>query len=331
MKNTKVILNNFIARIKDEKKYQIHGGIYHALQVDFAYNSNHIEGSRLTHDQTKYIFDTKTVGIVPAKVDDIIETVNHFRLFDYVIETMDEELTEDYIKHLHYILKNATFSSESMEAVIGDYKKYPNEVSDIETALPSDVGTKMKKLLHSYNEKNIVSFEDIVGFHADFEKIHPFYDGNGRVGRILILKECLKNDIIPFYIDDKYKFEYYRGLKEWQNDGDKTYLRETCLFMQDHMKKIFDYFQIDYQKQGDEGGDDGDADGTESFGSSSEKKTESERDDDDVSPISDASVSTDNNSGKETGESDKTDGDTRNCSNIVISEEENDEHEEPCI
>ncbi|MCR4813365.1 MAG: Fic family protein, partial [Lachnospiraceae bacterium] len=305
--------------MKDEKKYQIHGGIYHALQVDFAYNSNHIEGSKLTHDQTKYIFDTKTVGIVPAKVDDIIETVNHFRLFDYVIETMDEELTEDYIKHLHYILKNATFSSESMEAVIGDYKKYPNEVSNIETALPSDVGTKMKKLLHSYNEKNIVSFEDIVGFHADFEKIHPFYDGNGRVGRILILKECLKNDIIPFYIDDKYKFEYYRGLKEWQNDGDKTYLRETCLFMQDHMKKIFDYFQIDYQKQGGEGGDDGDADGTESFGSSSEKKTESERDDDDFSPISDASVSTDNNSGKETGESDKTDGDTRNCSNIVIS------------
>lgn len=279
MKNTKVILNNFIARIKDEKKYQIHGGIYRALQVDFAYNSNHIEGSRLTHDQTKYIFDTKTVGIVPAKVDDIIETVNHFRLFDYVIETMDEELTEDYIKHLHYILKNATFSSESMEAVIGDYKKYPNEVSNIETALPSDVGTKMKKLLHSYNEKNVVSFEDIIGFHADFEKIHPFYDGNGRVGRILILKECLKNDIIPFYIDDKYKFEYYRGLKEWQNDGDKTYLRETCLFMQDHMKKIFDYFQIDYQKQGGEGGDDGDADGTASFDESAPAEEDIKHDD----------------------------------------------------
>lgn len=250
------MIKNLIERLKDEKEHKISGGIYNLLQVDFAYNSNHIEGSSLTHDQTKYIFETKTVGIESAKVDDIIETVNHFRLFDYILDTIEEPLSEDYIKSLHYKLKNATFSSESKEAVVGDYKKYNNYVSDLETSSPKNVKNDINNLLNNYNNRDI-SFDDILDFHAKFEKIHPFYDGNGRIGRIIMFKECLKNDIIPFYIDDKYKFEYYRGLNEWQKGGDRTYLRDTCLFMQDHMKKVLDYFDIDYkEKQNDYKNDD---------------------------------------------------------------------------
>lgn len=238
------IVKELIDRLLDEKTYKIKGGIYNLLQVDFAYNSNHIEGSSLTHEQTRYIYETKTVGIVPAKVDDVIETVNHFRMFDYILDTYKEELSEEYIKKLHYILKTSTFSSQSKEAVVGDYKKYANYVSDIETVSPTEVSFQLRTLLKEYSYKKI-EFDDILDFHAKFEKIHPFYDGNGRVGRILMFKECLKNDIVPFYIDDKYKFEYYRGLNEWQKGNDKGYLRDTCLFMQDHMKELMKYFQIE--------------------------------------------------------------------------------------
>lgn len=236
-------VKRLIDRLIDEKNYKIKGGIYNLLQVDFAYNSNHIEGSSLTHEQTRYIYETETVGIVPAKVDDIIETVNHFRMFDYILDTYKEELSEEYIKKLHYILKTSTFSSQSKEAVVGDYKKYANYVSDIKTTSPAEVSFQLRTLLKEYSYKKI-ELDDILDFHAKFEKIHPFYDGNGRIGRILMFKECLKNDIIPFYIDDKYKFEYYRGLNEWQKGNDKGYLRDTCLFMQDHMKKLMKYFQI---------------------------------------------------------------------------------------
>jgi len=238
------IVKRLIDRLLDEKTYKIKGGIYNLLQVDFAYNSNHIEGSSLTHEQTRYIYETETVGIVPAKVDDIIETVNHFRMFDYILDTYKEELSEEYIKKLHCILKTSTFSSQSKEAVVGDYKKYANYVSDIETASPAEVSFQLGTLLKEYSY-NKIELDDILDFHAKFEKIHPFYDGNGRIGRILMFKECLKNDIIPFYIDDKYKFEYYRGLNEWQKGNDKGYLRDTCLFMQDHMKKLMNYFQIE--------------------------------------------------------------------------------------
>lgn len=231
-----------VLRAEQEQKQK--GGIYHKLQVDFAYNSNHIEGSRLSHEQTQYIYDTKTVGLEPAKVDDIIETVNHFRCFDYIIKTVDELLTQEYIKKLHKILKTGTMASERQEAVVGNYKKYPNVVSDMETTHPDNVEQEIEKLIVGYETKNSRSFEDIIDFHACFEKIHPFYDGNGRTGRLIMFKECLRCDIVPFIITDEYKMYYYRGLKQWQTGGEKGYLRDTCLLMQDQMTDIIKYFEI---------------------------------------------------------------------------------------
>ncbi|MCH5325228.1 MAG: Fic family protein [Eubacterium sp.] len=242
------VSRNLIETLVFEKKNNISGGIYNKIQVDFAYNSNHIEGSRLTHDQTKYIYETNTVAIAPARITDIFETVNHFRCFDYVLDTIDDTITNDYIKKLHYILKNNTISADNDEAVVGDFKKYPNYVGDIETAAPKDVPEQINELLETYNAIEKASFYDILDFHARFEKIHPFYDGNGRVGRLLMFKECLKNDIVPFIIEDLHKAFYYRGLQEWQNGGEKGYLIDTCLMMQDDMKIMLDYFEIDYDK-----------------------------------------------------------------------------------
>ncbi len=233
-----------IERLLDEKEHEISGGIYNKLQVDFAYNSNHIEGSKLTHEQTRYIFETHTVGAEPARVDDIVETINHFRCFDYILESYNKPLTEDYIKELHRILKTGTFSSQAKEAVIGDYKKYPNEVGSLATSSPQNVSMDLLSLLNDYMNHG-VKFDDILDFHARFEKIHPFYDGNGRVGRLLMFKECLKNDIVPFIIDDAYKGEYNRGLYNWQTGGEKGYLRDTCLYMQDHMYDVLRYFEIE--------------------------------------------------------------------------------------
>lgn len=237
---------DLISVLLAEKADKISGGIYNKLQVDFAYNSNHIEGSKLTHEQTRYIYETQTVGIEPARVDDVFETVNHFRCFDKIIDTYQDELTADYIKSLHLILKNSTLSSDREEAVVGDYKKYPNYVGDMQTFAPDKVAAAVEALLTDYKMIAAVDLYDILSFHADFEKIHPFYDGNGRIGRLLMFKECLKYDIVPFFIEDTYKGYYYKGLKEWQSDSEKGFLLDTCLMMQDRMKAILDYFKIEY-------------------------------------------------------------------------------------
>lgn len=236
------IVENLIQRLKDEKEDSIKGGIYNKLQVDFAYNSNHIEGSKLTHDQTRYIFETHTIGAEPTRVDDVIEAVNHFRCFDYILDTYNEPLTEDYIKDLHRILKTGTFDSAKSYAVVGDYKKYTNEVGPLQTTSPKNVAKDISKLLNMYQDN--MSFDDILDFHARYEKIHPFYDGNGRTGRLIMFKQCLDNDIVPFVIEDKFKGEYNRGLYEWQSGREKGYLRDTCLFMQDYMNQVLDYFEI---------------------------------------------------------------------------------------
>lgn len=237
------IVENLIQRLKDEKEDNIKGGIYNKLQVDFAYNSNHIEGSKLTHDQTRYIFETHTIGTEPTRVDDVIETVNHFRCFDYILDTYNEPLTEDYIKDLHRILKTGTFDSAKSYAVVGEYKKYANEVGPLQTTSPKNVAKDISELLNMYQDN--MSFDDILDFHARYEKIHPFYDGNGRTGRLIMFKQCLDNDIVPFIIEDKFKGEYNRGLYEWQSGREKGYLRDTCLFMQDYMNQVLDYFEID--------------------------------------------------------------------------------------
>lgn len=229
----------------DEREHKISGGIYNKLQVDFAFNSNHIEGSTLSHDQTRYIFDTHSLSGDNIKVNDVLETINHFRCFDFVLDTYNEELTEAYIKKLHLLLKNNTLSAESKEAVVGDYKKYANEVGDIKTTSPAKVSDQIKKLINKYYEQTEHSIEDIVRFHVAFEKIHPFFDGNGRVGRLLMFKECLKYDIVPFIVNDKERFLYYKGLSEAQLDNKYQRIIEFCLLMQDDMKAIFNYFEID--------------------------------------------------------------------------------------
>lgn len=198
-----------------EKCIKIKGSIYNRTQVDFAYNSNHIEGSRLTHDQTRYIYETHTIdGTVPF--NDVFETVNHFRCFDYILDTVSEPITEDYMKQLHRMLKNGIMQDNEDYAVAGDYKKYPNEVGEMQTALPEDVSCLVQNLLQKYTDKPSLDLYDIAEFHAEFEKIHPFYDGNGRIGRLIMLKQCLANNIVPFFITDNIKYFYYYGLKEWQ-------------------------------------------------------------------------------------------------------------------
>lgn len=232
--------------LKKEKKSQAHGGIYHKIQIELTYNSNHIEGSRLTHDQTRYIFETNTIGIMDEciRVDDIIETATHFRCIDEIIDNANARLSEKFIKQLHLILKTGTSDSKKDWFVVGDYKKVPNEVGGRETTLPEDVPAEMKKLLAEYNKKEKIALEDIIEFHVEFERVHPFQDGNGRIGRLIMFKECLKHGIVPFIIEDRIKMFYYRGLKEWKQE--KGYLTDTCLSAQDTFKKYLDYFRIEY-------------------------------------------------------------------------------------
>lgn len=232
--------------LKDEKKNKYSGGIYHKTQIELTYNSNHIEGSRLTREQTRYIFETNTIGLENEvlNVDDIIETTNHFRCIDMIIDHANATLTEKLIKELHLTLKNGTSDSRKEWFAVGAYKKLPNEVGGMETSLPEEVVDKMKHLLTEYNAKNDKTFEDILEFHVQFERIHPFQDGNGRVGRLIMFKECLKYHIVPFIIEDDLKMFYYRGLKEWDNE--KGYLTDTCLAAQDRFKAYLDYFRIRY-------------------------------------------------------------------------------------
>ena len=231
--------------LQDEKASKYSGGIYHKTQIDLTYNSNHMEGSRLTHDQTRYIFETNTIGMENEllNVDDLIETTNHFRCIDMIIDNAKAVLTEKFMKELHLILKNGTSDSRKDWFAVGDYKKFSNEVGGMETTLPEKVTDEMKTLLASYNAKEEKSFEDILDFHVKFEKIHPFQDGNGRVGRLIMFKECLKYNIVPFIIEDGLKLYYYRGLKEWDNE--KGYLMDTCLTAQDKYMAYLEYFRIE--------------------------------------------------------------------------------------
>ncbi len=234
--------------LKEQKTSKYSGGIYHKTQIELTYNSNHMEGSRLTHDQTRYIFETNTIGIENEviNVDDVIETVNHFRCIDLIIESAKATLTEKFIKELHLILKNGTADSRKEWFAVGDYKKLPNEVGGMETTLPEDVPGRMKALLSEYNAKEEKSLNDILEFHVKFERIHPFQDGNGRVGRLIMFKECLKYNIVPFIIEDNLKLYYYRGLKEWNQE--KGYLTDTCLAAQDKYKAYLDFFRIEYEE-----------------------------------------------------------------------------------
>ncbi len=232
--------------LQEEKKKKYSGGIYHKTQIELTYNSNHMEGSRLTHEQTRYIFETNTIGVENEvlNVDDVIETANHFRCIDMIIDHAKAPLTEKFIKELHLILKSGTSDSRKDWFAVGNYKKLPNEVGGMDTTLPEDVAGKMKALLAEYNSKNTQTLEDILDFHVKFERIHPFQDGNGRVGRLIMFKECLKYDIVPFIIEDNLKLFYYRGLKEWNRE--KGYLTDTCLTAQDKYKAYLDYFRIAY-------------------------------------------------------------------------------------
>lgn len=235
-----------LAILQEEKASKYSGGIYHKTQIDLTYNSNHMEGSRLTHDQTRFIFETNTIGIENevVNVDDIIETTNHFRCIDMIIDHVKTELNEKFIKELHFILKSGTSDSKKDWFSVGDYKKFPNEVGNMKTPLPEEVDHLMKDLLKEYNSKKEKTFEDILDFHVQFERIHPFQDGNGRIGRLIMFKECLKYNIVPFIIEDNLKMYYYRGLKEWNNE--KGYLVDTCLTAQDRYKAYLDYFRINY-------------------------------------------------------------------------------------
>lgn len=238
--------NTLLSILQDEKKKQRKGGIYHKVQIDLTYNSNHIEGSRLTHDQTRYIFETNTIGFEngAVNVDDVVETANHFRCIDMVIENAAQPLSEAFIKRLHYTLKNGTSDSRKDWFAVGEYKRIPNEVGGRDTAAPEEVETKIKALLAEYNASKAHTLEQIVAFHHDFECIHPFQDGNGRVGRLILFKECLKNSIVPFIIEDDLKMFYYRGLHEWNREH--GYLMDTCLTAQDRFKAYLDYFRIPY-------------------------------------------------------------------------------------
>lgn len=232
--------------LREQKEGKYSGGIYHRTQIDLTYNSNHMEGSRLTRNQTRYIFETNTVGVENEvlNVDDVIETVNHFRCIDLIIDHADDILSEKFIKELHLTLKNGTSDSRKDWFAVGKYKKIPNEVGGMDTALPEEVADKMKTLLKEYNVIKEKTLEDILDFHVKFERIHPFQDGNGRVGRLIMFKECLKHNIVPFIIEDNLKLFYYRGLKEWDNE--KGYLTDTCLTAQDKYKTYLNYFRIAY-------------------------------------------------------------------------------------
>lgn len=245
-KRTVLTRKNLLTALKEEKAVRLSGRIYHKLQIEFTYNSNHIEGSKLTHDQTRFIFETKTLGATNGNtnVDDIIETVNHFKCIDFIIDNANKKLTESFIKQLHLILKENTSNSFLSWFKVGDYKLLENEVGGIETTAPANVKKEIMILLKEYNSKQHIDIKDIIDFHQKFEVIHPFQDGNGRVGRLIMFKECLKHNIVPILIKDDFKAFYYRGLKEYKNE--KGYLIDTCLHGQDIVKTYLDYFKIKY-------------------------------------------------------------------------------------
>ena len=232
--------------LREEKRMGLQGGIYHRTQIDLTYNSNHMEGSKLTHDQTRYIFETNTIGLANGtlNVDDIVETVNHFRCIDFIIEQAEARLTESFIQKLHGLLKTGTSDERKEWFAVGGYKRIPNEVGGNETCPPEQVHKQMRMLLKEYNSKKQKSLDDILDFHVRFERIHPFQDGNGRVGRLILFKECLVNGLVPFIITDELKLFYYRGLSQWGHTN--GYLTDTCLTAQDHYKALLDYFRITY-------------------------------------------------------------------------------------
>ena len=241
-------VRTLLSVLREEKARKLSGGIYHKVQIELTYNSNHIEGSRLTHDQTRFIFETNTIGIESdaVNVDDIVETANHFHCIDVVIENAHKRLSERFIKQLHALLKSGTTDSRKDWFAVGDYKRLPNEIGGNATPLPEEVPVQMRALLDWYNTQEKVSFEDILAFHVRFEQIHPFQDGNGRVGRLILFKECLKHNVVPFIIDENLKYYYYRGLREWHSE--RGYLRDTCLLAQDKFKEYLRYFRIPYEE-----------------------------------------------------------------------------------
>jgi Fic family protein len=241
--------NVLLNHLKEQKDMKLKGGIYHRTQIDLTYNSNRIEGSKLTQEQTRFIFETNTIGASKesVNVDDIIETSNHFRCIDLIIDKAKSKITESLIKELHFLLKSGTSDARKDWFNVGEYKRFPNEVGGNETCPPKEVSVKMKALLSNYNAIEKKTFEDIIDFHYQFEIIHPFQDGNGRVGRLIMFKECLANTIVPFIIDEDLKLFYYRGLQEWNHI--KEYLLDTCLTAQDNYKAILNYFEIDFDEK----------------------------------------------------------------------------------
>lgn len=243
----KISISPLLTAVREQKDGKIKGGIYHRIQIDLTYNSNHIEGSKLTHDQTRYIFETNTIGISEGtvNVDDIIETTNHFRAIDYIIDNTDVKLTEAFVKNLHFLLKSGTSDERKSWFRIGDYKKLPNEVGGNGTVEPENVHKEINALLKEYNGKKHPTLEDIIDFHQRFEAIHPFQDGNGRVGRLIMFRECLRFGYVPFIITDELKMFYYNGLRNWPTI--KGYLMDTCLSAQDNFKILLDKFRIKYK------------------------------------------------------------------------------------
>ena len=242
----RTVPSDLLGRLVFEKENGITGGIYHNVQIELTYNSNHIEGSRLSHEQTRYIFETNTVDAPDGSlnVDDILETVNHFRCIDLIIDQAKRPLTETMIKQLHHLLKSGTADSRKSWFAVGEYKRLANEVGGRETTAPEDVPQKMKEMISDYRQLKTVTMDDLLELHYRFESIHPFQDGNGRVGRLILFKECLRNGIVPFIIEDDMKMYYYRGLQEWKKE--RGYLRDTCLTAQDRFKAHLDYFGIRY-------------------------------------------------------------------------------------
>ena len=239
-------ISHLLQRLREEKETKLKGGIYHRTQIDLTYNSNHIEGSRLTKEQTRYIFETNTLGITTenTRIDDIMETVNHFRCIDYIIDHATDRLTEAHIKQLHFILKTNTSDSQKPWFAVGDYKRLANEVGGEETVQPKDVHKRIKDLISDYNAIPQIKFDDILDFHVQFERIHPFQDGNGRVGRLVMFWQCLQSGIVPFIITEELRLFYYRGIQNWgHTDG---FMRDTCLTAQDNYKALLDYFKIKY-------------------------------------------------------------------------------------
>ena len=239
-------MSPLLAALREQKEMRMKGGIYHRVQIDLTYNSNHIEGSRLTKEQTRYIFETNTLGITSenTRIDDIMETVNHFRCIDYVIDHATDKITETHIKQLHLILKTNTSDSHKPWFAVGDYKRLANAVGEEETAQPEEVHKKMKALLATYHAIQKIQFDDILDFHVRFERIHPFQDGNGRVGRLIMFWQCLQSNIVPFIITDDLRLFYYRGIQNWGKIN--GYLRDTCLTAQDNFKGVLDYYRISY-------------------------------------------------------------------------------------